>query len=319
MADTAEAIAAALQRWLHDAGTPSTVTVLGRATVGLSQETWFVDIQSGDTVTEAVLRRPTSASGDRSLLNQIAVLRALQDTVVPVPRLLWAAEGDDHALARPFFVMERFAGTVPVGWHDFSPAQQQTLAEDTIDILAALHAIPSTRLGQQATHTPDLAWYRHRFEKLGDIPPALKAAFWWMERHPPEPSSDSVIVHGDYRMGNLVVNNGRVIGVLDWEMTAVGDPLEDLTWCFIPVWERAAVDELALVRRYEERTGRTITEERFRWYRALGYVRLAYYAMSGTYAFDSGRSNDLRLAALRLRLPVHLDRLMAVVAGERLT
>jgi hypothetical protein len=48
----------------------------------------------------------------------------------------------------------------------------------------------------------------------------------------------------------------------------------------------------------------------------LGYVRLAYYALAGTRAFDSGRSDDLRLAALRLQLPVHLDRLAATLAGE---
>ena len=53
-----------------------------------------------------------------------------------------------------------------------------------------------------------------------------------------------------------------------------------------------------------------------RWRRVLGYVRLAYFALSGTRAFDGGRSDDLRLAALRLQLPVALDRLAATLAGE---
>jgi hypothetical protein len=52
------------------------------------------------------------------------------------------------------------------------------------------------------------------------------------------------------------------------------------------------------------------------WQRVLGFVRLAYYALSGTAAFDSAGSADLRLAALRLQLPVHLDRLAAALAGE---
>ncbi len=50
-----------------------------------------------------------------------------------------------------------------------------------------------------------------------------------------------------------------------------------------------------------------------------GYVRLAYYALSGLHAFDRARSNDFRLAALRLQLPVHLDRLAATLAGEPIT
>jgi hypothetical protein len=85
------------------------------------------------------------------------------------------------------------------------------------------------------------------------------------------------------------------------------------------VWSPAGVDEPALVRRYAERRGEPVDEERYRWHRVLGYVRLAYYALSGTLAFDRARSDDLRLAALRLQLPVHLDRLAATIAGEPVT
>jgi aminoglycoside phosphotransferase (APT) family kinase protein len=128
-----------------------------------------------------------------------------------------------------------------------------------------------------------------------------------------------VLVHGDLRMGNLIVDGDRLAGILDWEMAAPGDPIADLTWCFIPLWEPPGVDEAALVARYEERTGAPVDPARFRWHRVLGYVRLAYYALSGAGAFDGGHSDDLRLAALRLQLPVHLDRLAATLAGESVT
>jgi hypothetical protein len=74
-----------------------------------------------------------------------------------------------------------------------------------------------------------------------------------------------------------------------------------------------------MIRRYEERRGIQIEPERLHWYRALGYARLAYYSLSGLRAFDGGRSDDLRLAALRLSLPVNLDRLAAVLTGQTLT
>jgi len=309
-------LAAALQRWLQDHGTSAEVTIGGRATVGLSQETWFLTIRLAERTVPAVLRRPTASSGKRSLVTQIAAMEGLSGTGIPCPRVLWSDLDDDNPLGRPFFVMERIAGSVPVGWHDFQPADQQLFAEQAVDILGDLHAIGPDRLGPDAVPTFDLSWYERRFEKLGGAPPVLKAALWWMRRHAPEPTGQPVIVHGDFRMGNFVVDAGRIAGILDWEMASIGDPIEDLAWCTLPVWDRPMVDEAALIRRYEQRTGRAVPQDRYRWYRALGYVRCVYYAMSGTHAFDAGLTTDLRLAALRLRVPVQLERLMALISGD---
>ena len=104
--------------------------------------------------------------------------------------------------------------------------------------------------------------------------------------------------------------------MLDWELAEAGDPLVDLDWCFIPVWELPGLDELPLFDRYREATGREVDPERMRWRRVLAYVRLAYFGLSGTRAFDAGHSDDLRLAAFRLHLPVTIDRLAATLAGE---
>ena len=117
-------------------------------------------------------------------------------------------------------------------------------------------------------------------------------------------------------MGNLAVLGDRITGVLDWEMAAPGDPLADLSWCFIPVWQLPGVDDAGLMRRYAELAGVELDPERLRWQRVLGYVRLAYYVLSAASAFDASASDDLRLAALRLALPAHLDRLAATLAGE---
>lgn len=309
-------VGSALRTWLRAHGTEAEVTVRGRATVGLSQETWFVEITTGGATVDAVLRCPTPASGARAIRTQCMALRALAGSAVPAPALLWADEDDDNPFGRPFLVMERLPGEVPVGWHDLSAPAREALAREAVDVLAALHAVEPSGLGSAVSVSPGVEWYGHRLEKLGEVPTVLRAALWWLERHKPPAAEERVLVHGDYRMGNLVVDGTRIVGVLDWEMAALGDPLADLAWCFIPVWELAGVDEAALVERYAKRTGRVISADRFRWYRALGYVRLAYYALSGTRAFDAGRSDDLRLAALRLQLPVHLDRLAATLAGD---
>lgn len=317
MAENAAEVAQALERWLETHGTSATVLPRGRATVGLSQETWFVDVRTPDRTVEAVLRRPTASSGARALATQVTAIRGLDGTAVPAPQILWSDNTEEHPLGRPFFVMERVAGAVPVGWHDLQPEEQQGYAEQAIDILAELHAVPVDRLGPRPSATFDLAWYERRFDKLGGAPPVLQAALWWMHRYRPDPPAERVIVHGDFRMGNFVLNEGRVAGILDWEMTAVGHPVEDLAWCTLPVWDPPSVDEDSLIARYEERTQRAVSREDYRWYRALGYLRCVYYAMSGTKAFDTGVSSDLRLAALRLRVPVQLDRLLALLSGER--
>lgn len=311
-------VADALTQWLQSRGVRAEAELTGRATVGLSQETWFVRVRADGAVREAVLRLPTPASGARAIRSQRAALETVAGRI-PAPALLWHADDANNPLGRPFIVMERIAGDVPVGWHELSEPARTVLAQQAVDALARLHAIDPrefTSVHGESAQPAQLEWYRRRLDRFAPLPAVLRAAIWWLERHTPPPPSHEVLVHGDYRMGNMVVSGSQLRGVLDWEMAGPGDPMVDLAWCFIPVWEPPGVPESALVRRYGDRVGAAVDEERLYWHRALGYVRLAYYALSGSRAFDQGRSDDFRLAALRLALPVHLDRLAATLAGE---
>lgn len=322
MADAGTQEARGLEEWLRTRGIEATVEVVGRATVGLSQETWLLHVTTDGETVDAVLRLPTPASGVRSILAQRVALQAVAGSEVRAPQLLWHDDSDQTPFRRPFIVMARIPGVVPVGWHELEQPRRNLLAEQAIDLLAALHAIDIAGM-EVAERGPSpllsLEGLEHLFERLRPLPSAVTAALWWLHRHVPDPTSRPVLVHGDYRMGNMVVDGDRITGVLDWEMAAPGDPIVDLAWCFIPVWELAGVDETELVRRYEEHTGEPVGPERFHWHRVLGYVRLAYYALAGTRTFDAGRSDDLRLAALRLQLPVTLDRLAATLAHEPVT
>jgi aminoglycoside phosphotransferase (APT) family kinase protein len=319
VAESAEQIEAGLGEWLAARGKPATVSVRGRATVGLSQDTWFVEVETGGEAHDAVLRLPTPASGARAIITQRAALQAVTGRL-PSPALLWHDDGEDNPFKRPFLVMRRVDGEVPVGWHDVPEPRRSRLGEHAMELLAALHATdpaPLAPAGDSTRAAPtELEWYERRLERLAPLPPVLTGALWWLALHRPAPPARQVLVHGDYRMGNLIVSGDRITGVLDWEMAAPGDALADVAWCFIPLWEPPGLDERELIARYAERSGTDVDEERFHWHRVLGYVRLAYYALAGTRAFDSGRSDDLRLAALRLQLPVHLDRLAATLAGE---
>ncbi|HEY2652110.1 MAG TPA: phosphotransferase family protein [Solirubrobacteraceae bacterium] len=316
------AVATGLRDWLRARGLDASVAVSDRATVGLSQETWFIRVDTGTGEREAVLRLPTLASGPQAILTQRAALEAVAD-VVPAPALLWYDDTSANPFECPFLVMERIRGQVPVGWRELDEPVRTEIAQEAVDVLASLHrtdpgAIASAR-GRSAERPSDLDWYRQRVERFAPIPAVLQGALWWLERRRPSPPEHQVLTHGDYRMGNMVIEGGHLQGVLDWEMASVGDPLADLAWCFIPVWEPSLVTESELVERYAERVCAPVDDERLHWHRVLGYVRLCYYALSGLHAFDRGRSNDFRLAALRLQLPVHLDRLAATLAGEPIT
>lgn len=303
----ADDVATTLAAALRDQGTDVTVEVTGRATVGLSQETWFLEIDGA----AAVLRLPTPASGTKAIVTQRAALQAVAGAV-PAPAVLHHDDGADNPFGRPFLVMERTAGEVPVAWHDLAEPARSQVAAQAVDVLAALHAVEAPT-GDHAGAT-DLAWYARRLERYAPLPPVLRGGLWWLERHA-RPPGERAFVHGDFRMGNFVVDGDRLAGVLDWEMAGAGDPLADLAWCFIPVWGLPEVDEPALIARYAAATGRPVDAERLHWHRVLGYVRLAFYMLSGDRAFDGGHSDDFRLAALRAQLPVHLDRMAATIAS----
>jgi aminoglycoside phosphotransferase (APT) family kinase protein len=294
------------------------VEITGRATVGLSQATWFVRVAAGGEERDAVPRLPTPASGPRAILTQRAALQAVADRV-PAPAVLWHDNSDASPFGRPCIVMERIDGDVTVGWHEVPEPARGAFAEQAIDAMAALHAVDPAPLEGGGPGPTTLAFYRRRLERYAPLPGVLRGAVWWLERHEPPPTPRWALVHGDFRMGNMIVERDRLRGVLDWEMAAPSDPIADLARCFIPLWELPELDEAPLLRRYGQRMGIEVDPQHFRWHRVLGYVRLAYHALTGTSAFDSGRSDDFRLAALRLQLPVHLARLAHTLAGDPVT
>jgi aminoglycoside phosphotransferase (APT) family kinase protein len=295
-------------------------TLEGRATVGLSQETWFATIEVAGESRRVVLRMPTAASGARSIGIQRAALELAHANAVPVPGVLWSSLGTDNALGCPFLVMERIDGEIPAGWNRLEPDRRLRLATDAVAILTRVHNIDWTttdasqlrRPGTNGIHE-ELAFYRRRFAALGSTADAtIEIALRRLESRVPV-LDDLVVSHNDFRMGNFVVDGDSIVSVLDWELAAIGHPAADLAWCFIAVWEPVAIDLARLHAAYERASGRTLDPGTVAFFTALGYLRLVYYALAGGAAFMDGASDDLRHAALRFEVPVRLDRLFCVL------
>jgi aminoglycoside phosphotransferase (APT) family kinase protein len=181
-----------------------------------------------------------------------ALLRALDAPGVPRPRLLEAGEWD----GRPGLKLEYVAGERAAGW-----------PEDALDVLLALHRSPfGVVAGLDGSARARVAALRGGvddgvLDALLAGAPACAVPTW---------------THGDYRPANLVVRDGRIAAVLDWEMAGIGDPARDLGIATMGAWGAWLPDE-ELVRRYRARGGQEIELRRLRWWRCLGYAMVVAF------------------------------------------
>jgi aminoglycoside phosphotransferase (APT) family kinase protein len=202
--------------------------------------------QSGGFV---VRRPPTGASlyHRYDLAGQYATMRTLADTGVPVPPLV-GYEPDASLLGAPFYVMGEVAGDAPpdlppytqIGWVlGLSAAEQSRMYEASIEMLARIHRLDSSRLdlrhvgpgtGYGSFHEQlDSARRWYEWAVTGVPNPVLDATLAWLLEHEPAPGEEG-LNWGDARVGNMLYTDLAPVCVLDWEMAAIGPPEVDLGW-----------------------------------------------------------------------------------------
>jgi aminoglycoside phosphotransferase (APT) family kinase protein len=192
----------------------------------------------GDGRRSVVVRRPPPPPlppGAHDVVREARIQRALQDTGVPVPRIL-AIEETGEVLGQPFYVMSRLDGIVVT---DTAPTvlDGSAIATALVDTLAALHRVDhvSVGLGDLARPSGDIARHLRRFARMIDpdergLDGEVGALQAWLSDDPPVPAVPA-IVHGDYRLGNVMfaaTAPAQILAVLDWELASIGDPLRDL-------------------------------------------------------------------------------------------
>jgi aminoglycoside phosphotransferase (APT) family kinase protein len=316
---------------------------LAAQTEGFSAETFSFDAEltraDGATGRSGWVVKREPAAGllePYDLEPEFRVLHALSDDPLPSPRTPWF-ERDPAVLERPFYVMERLPGEVPIpapgprGEGPFDEAERAALAPQAMAALAALHAVDWRARGlaflgppgQRAAATEVERWAA-RIARSGIAPaPVVAEALVWLRRHAPA-GSEVVLLHGDYRLGNWLVSRAgaatRLTGILDWEMVHLGDPAEDLAWCSSHLWRaqtpRAAclAPPAELVALYERASGLAVDPDRLRYYEVLAIVKMIAIMMTGVRAFREGRTGDLRMAIFDHQLPF-LHALLAALRG----
>ena len=227
---------------------------------GMSSETLVLDAtwaEHGEQRSGEYVARVAPAAEDvpvfptYRLRDQYDAMRiAGERSAVPVPRVHWM-EPTGEVLGTPFFLMDRVEGLVPPdvmpynfgdNWlFDAAAEEQRRLQDSTVAAIAGLHGIADAEatFGFLAADAPGdtllarnlartRAWYDFAVPDIGRSP-LIERGLAWLEAHPPD-GTDTVLCWGDSRIGNVLYRDFEPVGVLDWEMAAIGPREMDLAW-----------------------------------------------------------------------------------------
>ena len=262
--------------WLAGVLGAGEVTGLRRLLGGASQQIWAFELKGRPLV----LRRAASRTlhGDR-LQREAAVLGRVRDhglrvaeVVASGPDFVVMSWVDGETLARRSLRDDRFI------------TARSRLVAECAQQLALLHSLDPGDF-PELTRTDPLAEMRATVDEVGEPHPALELGFRWLEVHRPPPRPDAV-VHGDFRLGNLMVDDDGLAAVLDWELAYIGDPMADLGWLCVRSWRFGARPPVAglgsrqeLLTSYEHAGGKPVSLAELHWWEVFGTLRWAVLCM----------------------------------------
>jgi len=295
---------------------------------------------------EMVLRRPpfgTRPKSGHDMGREFRVLSALAGHFAESPRPLHFC-ADESVIGAPFYVVERIRGIIlrrdyPA---ELTPAPALVRAQQLalVDVLAKLHALDWRALGLAELGRPEgyvarqVEGWTRRYERArtGDAPDAT-AVTQWLAAHQPPDSPRPALIHNDYKLDNVVfdaADPARLIGVLDWEMATIGDPLMDLG-CSLAYWVEAgdpttlqetrmlptqlpgSLSRRQVLERYSSQAGLPAVD--FRFYRVFGLFRLAVIVQQIYYRYFHGQTRDQRFGRLGPMAQVLVAQAASAMAG----
>ena len=237
-----------------------------------------------------------------------SLLLAARAVGVPVPAVVAMGVGDD--LGADWLVVEWLEGeTIPrkilrdAEW----AAARRALTSQCAGALAAVHTIDPGSIDGLPSADP-LGDPLSFLDALGEARPALELGVRWLERHRPA-AGPRVTVHGDFRLGNFLVDPGGLRGVLDWELAHAGDPAEDIGWLCAPAWRFGGPAEVGgfgtleeLLGSYAAAGGEAMDRDRVHWWQVQATVKWAVICSLQASAHLSGSTRSVELAAIGRRV-----------------
>jgi aminoglycoside phosphotransferase (APT) family kinase protein len=274
------------------------------------------------------LRRPPFGSRVKTahdMGREYRVLSKLHGAYPPAPKVLLYCD-DESVLDAPFYLMEPIRGVImrrdPPAGLGFSSPTARRLSESFIDNLVCLHALDFESLGLGGLGKPEgylerqvRGWIeRYQGSKTHEVAEVERISSWMMEHIPS--ATSTALIHNDYKYDNLVLDPGditRIVGVLDWEMCTIGDPLSDLgttlaywvdphdpeelqkiRWC--PSTYPGSLTRAQLIERYARASGRDVSCILF--YLVFARFKVAVIVQQIYYRYRQGLTKDPRFAVL---------------------
>jgi aminoglycoside phosphotransferase (APT) family kinase protein len=296
-----ESVAEALKALLN-----ADVDGLHRLSGGASRETWAFSADGQ----ELILRRdPPGRPGlPGSMRLEADAMRAAERAGLPVPRVL--LDDDGTKLGTAGLVMARVPGETLARRilrdDEFAPARS-VLTGDLARFLAGFHAIDPAEV-PGAIEVDALAQYWAAYEMVEDRSATFEKTYDWLIANRPARTA-TTLVHGDLRMGNVIVGPDRLNAVIDWELVHLGDPLEDLAWLCVKAWRFGhalevggvgTIDELLTT--YEQHGGHAVDRAAFHWWLVQKTLQWGIGCMGQAWAHLSGAVRSVELAAIGRRV-----------------
>ena len=328
----ATALARASSR--HFGGTAS-IENLGQESGGASRQTWSFDATVNGARHGLILRRDPplhgQPGGERSSAldraTEFRVIAAAWKAGVRAPEVLFEMQPEDGL--GEAYVMRRVGGTAIARKLLRDPPYAVARGRVTGqlgEILARIHATDLAILPPLATRqaADQIASLRQSLDQLGTPQPVFELALSWLDRRKPPPIDRPLLVHGDYRTGNYLVDETGVTAILDWEGAHLGDPVEDLGWLCVKSWRFGAVDKPAggfgspaeLWAAYERAGGARVDPARAHWWEVLGTARWGIICHTQAWRHLSGAVKSMELASIgRRAVETEVDLLQLLKEG----
>lgn len=303
------------------------ITDLHRLSGGASRTTWSFEFQAEAGNRQRLIlqqARPSPLGATRPrLTGEARLLSAARRAGVPVAPVI--ASGEDDPLGSEWIVVEQIEGeSIPrkiLRDPEYQTARALLVAQCG-GAVGRIHSIPPREV-------PDLVFgdQLHDFvtllESLGQPRPVLEMAARRLELTRP-PSHRRVVVHGDFRMGNLLVGPAGLGAVLDWELAHLGDPLEDLGWFCVRAWRFGSPKRAGgvgsreeLLEAYSATTGADVDPDAVTWWEALGTFKWGVMCLLQAATHLSGAARSPELATIGRRVTENEWDLLSLLGVER--
>lgn len=273
---------------------------------------------------------------DTDLEKEFRVMEAVQETDVPVPETYWYEE-NEHVVGAPFFVVGHVEGEPPNTWRGSDRERLAEtwedggdLPEQFVDAAAAIHSVSPDEVPFLDRPDPDelvdreIDHWASIYEEF-DLrdEPVIDEAIRWFRDNPPE-IRELTLVHGDFRIGNMLLEDEAITAVLDWEMARVGDPHYDLGYSSMPYLAGKLIDKptdlvCSLLERdwyydrYEAVTGRSVDRYAVQYWEAFAIFAMITIVLTGLDRYNKGESDDVRQVWLQYPVPGLLEDMLAIM------